>query len=76
VPRCQVIRSNSDSDSEPHPKRKLHPSGSDCMEVMANVQLDQSPLKVAQGKRLYSVVDNYGACEDMSSKQRSPKKMR
>jgi hypothetical protein len=46
------------------------------MEVMANVQLDQSPLKVAQGKRLYSVVDNYGACEDMSSKQRSPKKMR
>jgi len=67
---------DSDSDSEPHPKRKLCPSGSDRAEVTTNVQSDQSPPKAAHGKRSYSAADSGGAREDMPSKQRSPKKMR
>ena len=76
VPRRRVFMDDSDSDSEPHPKRKLRPSGSDYMEVKASAPSDQSPPKVTQDKRLYSAADSGGAREDMSSKQRSPKKMR
>jgi hypothetical protein len=46
------------------------------MEATTKKQSDQSPPKAAQDRRAYSAADSGGTSENMSSKQRSPKKMR
>jgi hypothetical protein len=72
----KMIIGDSDSDSEPHPKRRLR-RADDLGDATTNTQSDQSPPKAAQSKGVHPATNGGGVREDGSSKQRSlEKKMR